>query len=158
MEITSPAGRNLKAPASWPFPIICGHYSMWRKRLHVSSQHNRLYYILFFGIFQEVPSPIASVGRSCARFAWKREKVTPLTPTGYLSMFFAISRWSRPRLSLWIIYPREQNARASDVPHPHIAHSAPWGSSWGVPLASFTGEFIHHYSGNMEAFTPCFSK
>ena len=48
----------------------------------------------------------------------------------------------------------------SDIGLPHIVDSTPSHrlNFYGVPFASFTGKFIHHYGGNMEAFTPFFSK
>ena len=69
-KFTSPAERNLKAPASWRLPIICGHYFMWRRQSTPSKSHNgswRLAYVsslhkmrfiniyIIFCIFQKAP-------------------------------------------------------------------------------------------------------
>ena len=91
MKFTSSAERNLKAPASWPLPIICGHYSMWRKQSTPSKSHNGSWhlacvsslhkrrfvlfsYFLFLHFFRKRLT-ITSVWRSCARFAWKMRKL-----------------------------------------------------------------------------------
>ena len=87
-KFTSPAERNLKAPASWRLPIICGHYFMWRRQSTPSKSHNgswRLAYVSslhkmrFINIYIYIAFfrrrlIITSVWRSCASFAWKMRK------------------------------------------------------------------------------------
>lgn len=69
------------------------------------------------------------------------EKITPFMQANVQMPLDTLAWAVQPRLSLWIICPREQNARMSDIPHPHIVDSTPSPrlNFWGVPFPHLRG-------------------